>query len=103
MKIVKVTYTTKAEFSSQNQTNIKIVMADLKKANHPGIHYQACISPDQKTFIHTAFFKSDEDQKILNDLPSFRFFQEVDKPGRFVSLSQSNLPGFIERLITTYF
>ena len=76
MKIVKVTYTTKAEFSEQNQSNIKNVMHDLKNANHRGIHYNACLSADNKTFTHTAFFRSDEDQKVLNELPSFKYFQE---------------------------
>jgi hypothetical protein len=81
MKIVKVTYTTKAEFAEQNQSNIKNVMADLQKADQPGINYNACLSSDNKTFIHTAFFKSDEDQKILNELPSFKKFQEELKAG----------------------
>ncbi len=81
MKIVKVTYTTKAEYAEQNQSNIKNVMADLQNANHQGIHYNACLSADNKTFIHTAFFKSDEDQKILNELPSFKSFQEQLKSG----------------------
>jgi hypothetical protein len=76
MKIVKVTYTTKAEYAAQNQANIKNVMADLQKINHPGMNYNACLSADGKTFIHTAFFKSEEDQKVLNDLPSFKHFQE---------------------------
>lgn len=76
MKIVKVTYTTTIDFSEQNQNNIKIVMTDLQNLNHQGINYNACINADGKTFIHTAFFKGDEDQKILNDLPSFRHFQE---------------------------
>ena len=76
MKIVKVTYTTKAEFSEQNQTNIKNVMADLQKANYQGINYNACLVADNKTFIHTAFFKTEEDQKLLNELPSFKNFQE---------------------------
>ena len=76
MKIVKVTYTTKAEYAKQNQSNIKNVMADLQKLHHPGIHYNACLSADGKTFIHTAFFKSDEDEKILIELPSFKYFQE---------------------------
>ncbi len=76
MKIIKVTYTTKIEFSEQNQHNIKNVMTDLQNLNHPGINYNACISADGKTFIHTAFFKGDEDQKILNELPSFKYFQE---------------------------
>jgi hypothetical protein len=76
MKVVKVTYTTKAEFAAQNQQNIKNVMHDLQQANHTGINYNSCLSADNKTFIHTAFFKSDEDQKILNELPSFKLFQE---------------------------
>ena len=75
MKIVKVTYTTKAEFAEQNQSNIKNVMTDLQNANHQGINYNACLSADNKTFIHTAFFKSDEDLKCLNELPSFQNFQ----------------------------
>ncbi len=76
MKIVKVTYTTKIDFSEQNQNNIKNVMADLQNLKHQGINYNACLFADNKTFIHTAFFKSDEDQKILNELPSFKYFQE---------------------------
>jgi len=76
MKIVKVTYTTKPEFSLQNQSNIKNVMTDLQNAAHQGISYNACMCDDNKTFIHTAFFKSEEDQKFLNELPSFKSFQE---------------------------
>jgi hypothetical protein len=76
MKIVKVTYTTKLEFSEQNQANIKHVMKDLQSLNHQGINYNTCLSNDCKTFIHTAFFNSDEDQKTLNELPSFKYFQE---------------------------
>ncbi len=79
MKIVKVTYTTKAEFSEQNQSNIKIVMTDLQNANHQGINYNVCLLADNKTFIHTAFFKSDEDQRLLTELPSFKSFQELLK------------------------
>ncbi|CAN5572027.1 hypothetical protein BH10BAC1_BH10BAC1_13660 [soil metagenome] len=76
MKIVRVIYTTKTEFSEQNQSNIKKVMNDLQNANYHGINYNACLSPDNKTFTHTAFFKSDEDQKLLNELTSFKSFQE---------------------------
>ena len=75
MKIVKVTYTTKAEFAEQNQSNIKNVMTDLQNANHQGINYNACLSADNKTFIHIAFFTSEEDQKLLNELLSFQHFQ----------------------------
>lgn len=81
MKIVKVTYTTKAAYAEQNQSNIKNVMADLQNLNHPGINYNACLSADGKTFIHTAFFKSDDDQKLLNELASFKHFQDQLKSG----------------------
>ncbi len=60
MKIVKVMYTTNAGFSLTNQQNIKKVMDDLQQQNYPGINYNACICPDKKTFIHTAFFKTDK-------------------------------------------
>lgn len=76
MIIVKVTYTTPTSFVETNQKNIKAVMTDLQNANHTGINYNACICADQKTFIHTAFFNSDDDQRFLNELPSFRHFQE---------------------------
>jgi hypothetical protein len=76
MKIVKVTYTTKAEYVEHNKSNIKNVMSDLQKINQPGINYNACLSSDNKTFIHTAFFSTDDDQKLLNELPSFKSFQE---------------------------
>jgi hypothetical protein len=76
MKIVRVTYTTKAEYAGQNQANIKNVMAELRKLNNPGINYNSCLNPDGKTFTHTAFFNSDDDEKVLLELPLFKYFQE---------------------------
>jgi len=76
MKIVKVTYTAKAEYAEQNQNNIKNVMADLRKLNHPGIYYYVCLGPDGRSFTHTAFFISDEFQDILLKLPAFEHFQQ---------------------------
>ena len=81
MKIVIVTYTAKAEYAATNQSNIKTVMTDLQKFNYPGINYNSCLGADGKTFIHTAFFKSEEDQKLLNELASFKYFQEQLKSG----------------------
>jgi hypothetical protein len=91
MKIVKVTYTTKPEYAEQNQANIKRVMNDLEKLNHKGINYNACLSSDKKTFIHTAFFKTDEDQKLLNELPSFKYFQQQLKAGGFEAPPKQDL------------
>jgi hypothetical protein len=76
MKIVTETYTTKLEYAEQNQTKIKHVMADLQKLNHPGINYYTLLSIDGKQFIHTKFFRSSEDKKILTDLPSFANYQK---------------------------
>ena len=76
MKIVKVTYTAKADYVEQNQANIKNVMSELQKLNHHGINYNACMGADGRSFTHTAFFKSDEDQKILFNLSSFKIFQD---------------------------
>jgi hypothetical protein len=76
MKIVKVTYTAKAEYVEQNQANIRNVMTELRTINNPGINYNSCLGADGKTFIHTAFFKSEEDEKVLLNLPVFKHFQE---------------------------
>jgi hypothetical protein len=76
MKIVKVTYTTKLDFAETNQKNINQVMADLKAVHDDGVFYHVCLSQDNKTFIHTAFFKSDEGEKVLLELSSFKHFQE---------------------------
>lgn len=83
MKIVRVMYTAKPEFAAQNKINIQAVMDDLRKLNEGGINYHCCCSADGKSFTHTAFFKSDEDQKILNGLPAFKSFQEQLKNAGF--------------------
>ena len=76
MKIVRVTYTTKADYAAKNQENIKKVMSDLQELGHPAISYNSCLNPDGKTFVHTAFFKSESDQQVLFDLASFQTFTE---------------------------
>jgi hypothetical protein len=76
MKIVKVIYTAKLDYVEQNKTNIKAVMNDLQRSATAGIFYTVCLSSDGKSFIHTAYFKSEEDHKSLNDLASFKYFQE---------------------------
>lgn len=95
MKIVKVTYTTSQEFSEQNQTNIKNVMTELKNGNFSGINYNACLLGDNQTFIHTAFFNTDEDQKLLNDLSAFQFFQQQLKAGGLVTPPKQEIVSLI--------
>lgn len=91
MKIVKVTYTTKPEYAAQNQANIKNVMAELQKINNPGINYNCCLCPDGISFIHTAFFKSEEDEKVLLTLPVFIHFQQQLKAEGIVSPPKQEL------------
>src|ERR1700761_3647695 len=83
MKIVKVVYTTTVPYAAQNQVNIQNVMSDLQRSDLPGINYSVCLCADGKTFMHLAFFRSDDDQKILNELPSFKHFQEQLKANGF--------------------
>ncbi|MDP4218040.1 MAG: hypothetical protein Q8927_17695 [Bacteroidota bacterium] len=82
MKIIRVTYTTRPAFVEQNKANIQKVMNDLRQLNEPGLFYFSCLGPDGKTFIHTAFFKTDADNERLLKLPSFlRFQQELKAAG----------------------
>lgn len=76
MKIVRVTYTTQADYAATNKANIAAVMNDLQQLQNPDINYNICLAPDEKTFTHTAFFRSEDDQKILFALESFKSFQE---------------------------
>jgi hypothetical protein len=75
MKIVRVSYTAKAEYVAQNQQNIQSVMAELQKLNHPGVNYHVCLGPDGKSFTHLAFFNTPEDEQHLLTLPAFIHFQ----------------------------
>jgi hypothetical protein len=83
MKIIKVTYTANPGFAGQNMKNIQAVMNDLRRLSYPGIFYHACLGPDGKLFTHTAFFKSEEDHKLLNELPAFNYFQQQLKADGF--------------------
>jgi len=76
MKIVRVTYTAKAAYVATNQANIRTVMNDLQQLGNSGINYHCCLSPDGQTFTHLAFFQSEEDEKVLLQLPAFKSFQE---------------------------
>jgi hypothetical protein len=96
MKIVKVTYTTTGDFAEINQANIKKVMTDLQALKSPGINYTACTGGDGKTFLHMAFFASEADQKILNELPSFRHFQQelkASKPEKMPEVESLTIVG----------
>ena len=74
MKIVRVQYTTTAECASRNKDNIRLVVNELKKMNHPGIKYSTYIMPDGKTFMHFDQFENEEAHNVLTQLESFKKF-----------------------------
>jgi hypothetical protein len=76
MIIKTVTYTTQAGYAEQNLSNIKNVTTDLQMLNHQGVNFNAFLSIDGKTFMCTVYYKSNEDEKVLNELPSFVEYQE---------------------------
>jgi hypothetical protein len=74
MKIVRVQYTTSLEYAAINQENIRQVVNELKKINHPGIKYSTYLLQDGKTFMHFDQFENEEAHQVLQSLESFKKF-----------------------------
>lgn len=79
MKIVRVQYTTSKEFAAINKENIRQIVEELKKINHPGIKYSTYLLEDGKTFMHFDQFENEEAHQFLQSLESFKkFAAELD-------------------------
>ena len=76
MKIVRVQYTTRAEYAAANQENIRQIVTELKRIKHPGIKYSTYLLPDGKTFMHVDHFENEEAHQFLQSLESFKKFSE---------------------------
>ena len=76
MKIVRVQYTTTPEFAGRNKENIRQVVNELRKINHPGIKYSTYLMPDGKTFMHFDHFDNEEAHNVLTGLESFKKFSD---------------------------
>ena|SRR5215212_9862629 len=76
MKIVRVQYTTRPEYATTNQKNIRQIVTELKSFNHPGIKYSAYLLPDGKTFMHFDQFENEEAHQFLQSLEAFKKFAE---------------------------
>ena len=76
MKAVKVQYTVKPEFAKQNGENINKAMSDLRGIDNADIRYSSFILDDNKSFVHFAMFKSEDGESVLNNLASFKKFQQ---------------------------
>ena len=75
MRAVKVQYTVKSEYAETNAANIRKVMADLQQLKNDAIKYSTFILEDKKTFIHFAMVKNEFANAVLNELESFKIFQ----------------------------
>lgn len=76
MKIVRVHYTTTAEFAPRNQENIRAIADAVAALGHPGIRYSTYLLPDGKTFMHLDHFDSEELHQLLTELDSFKKFDD---------------------------
>lgn len=76
MKVFKVSYTVQAAFVQKNLENIQAFFKDLHEINDPDLRYHLYRGSDGKTFYHFSEYNSDEAQKRLLELPSFRAFQQ---------------------------
>jgi quinol monooxygenase YgiN len=74
MKIVRVQYTTRAEYAAHNSKNINAIVTELKALNHPGIKYSTYMLPDGKSFMHFDQFEDEAAHEVLQGLKSFRIF-----------------------------
>ena len=76
MKIVRVIYTTTAEYAATNMENIRAVTNEVRKLNQPRIKYSTYLMADGKTFMHFDQFENEAAHQVLTDLPSFKKFAE---------------------------
>lgn len=110
MKIVRVQYTTTQEFAAINQENIRQVVHELKKLNHPGIKYSTYLLADGKTFMHFDQFESEEAHEALQSLESFKKFREelwaskleVEPKLELLSLVASTEHFFNQQIVNQY-
>jgi hypothetical protein len=76
MKIVRVQYTTTAEFAPINQKNIAAVAQEIIELNHPGIKYTCWLLADGKTFMHFDQFENEAAHHMVTSLGSFKKFSD---------------------------
>ena len=81
MKAVKVEYTVREDFVSQNKQNIQAVMDALKKKGDVGVLYSAWTKEDGKTFVHIVFQRDEQAAEAVPSLPEFKHFQSELKTG----------------------
>ncbi len=76
MKATRVIYKTRPEYVEKNKANIEAVMKEVRALKNPGFKYATYLHEDGLTFMHFAVADTEENSKILFDLPAFKKFRE---------------------------
>ena len=86
MKAVKVEYTVKEEFVTENKKNIQKVMAALKSNPIIGMQYSSYTRAENpNTFIHINMAKDEHIMSKLNELKEFKDFRIALKTSQPIS------------------
>jgi quinol monooxygenase YgiN len=101
MKGTKVTYKVKADKVEENESYIKKVFDKLRKLNDKGIKYGSFKLDDGQTFVHIAFFESDEKQDMFTGTEEFKAFQttlkdRIEAPPNAESLTKVENWGLVD-------
>lgn len=72
---VIVTYTVKPDRVEENETLVHAVYDELRAIGDPDVHYATFRKDDGRTFVHVAFFPSEEKQQVLTQSAAFGAFQ----------------------------
>lgn len=73
MITVKVTYTVRSDFKSQNLANISTFMEDFHQMP---ADFQYNVYTTGNTFIHLSHYKNEQVQATVLNTPSFKAFQQ---------------------------
>ncbi len=90
MKIIRVSYTVRADYVAQNKANIAQVMQDLRALDNPNTKYAAYLEEDGVTFMHFAQYPDEKTAKLINELPAFAKFRSELKASEPISPPESN-------------
>lgn len=75
MKVNKVNYKVRSDFSQQNRTNIQTVMEELKDLKRSDIFYTSIVADDKQNFEHIFMYENEESKEIFTSLQSFQHFR----------------------------
>ena len=85
MKVIRVQYTVKPDYTDTNKANIRQVMSDLRNMGNPDVKYAAYLGEDGQTFTHLVMFRDEDTPNPMSDMPSFQKFQAELKASEPVS------------------